>query len=408
MVHASAVPQAPEDTHYGLRAAYESDESPEKVNLVIGAYRDNNGRPWTLPVIRKAEAIFFHDPNRNNEYPPIAGVPEFTAAAQKLILGSESPAIKEGRVCSFQTISGTGAVHLGGAFLSRFLGQSDIYLSDPTWDNHAQVFSNVGLSIKWYPYFSKKTLEVDIEAMLLALQAAPTDSIVLLQPCAHNPTGADLSLNQWERIAQILQARRLLPFFDCAYQGFATGLFHNDNAAIRLFADLGMEMLIAQSFSKNLGLYGHRVGCLHYVGPPNAPDTTLRVASQIAILQRSEISTPPIYGAKLASIVLNDEKLFTEWERDLCIMANRIKEMRIALRQELERLQTPGNWDRITTEIGMFSYTGLSAAQVAQLKDQWHIYMLPSGRVSMAGLNTSNVKYFATAVDAVVRRVTET
>ena len=308
-------------------------------------------------------------------------------------------------MCSFQTISGTGAVHFGGAFLSKFNHQADIYLSRPTWDNHVQVFSNVGLPIKWYPHPSEKALRVDVEGIVSALGEAARGSIVVLQPCAHNPTGTDPSLDQWKRIADIVQARGLFPFFDCAYQGFATGSLSRDNAAICCFVERGMEVLIAQSFSKNLGLYGQRVGCLHYVAPPGVREASLRVASQLAVLQRAEISTPPIYGARAASIVLNDEDLFAEWEEDSRTMSGRISDMRRLLRQELECLKTSGDWGHITDQIGMFSYTGLSTAQVAQIRDDWHVYMLPSGRVSMAGLNTENVKYFARAVDDVVKKV---
>ncbi|EHY59014.1 Aspartate aminotransferase, cytoplasmic [Exophiala dermatitidis] len=403
-----AVPQAPEDPLFGLMAAYRQDTYEKKVDLGIGAYRDNNAKPWVLPVVKKADQILRDDPNLNHEYLPIAGLPEFTSAAQKLILGSDSPAIKEGRAASLQTISGTGAVHLGGLFLSKFLKPTPaIYLSNPTWANHNQIFTNVGLDIKTYPYFSAKTKMLDHEGLLATLKSAPEKSIILLHACAHNPTGVDPTQDQWKQIAEVIRERGHFPFFDCAYQGFASGNLATDNWAIRYFVEQGFELVIAQSFAKNFGLYGERAGAFHFVAAPGskAQDVTKRVASQLAVLQRSEISNPPAYGARIASIVLNDRQLFSEWEEDLRTMSGRIIEMRKSLKAELDRLQTPGSWDHITSQIGMFSFTGISEAQVLAIREKWHVYMTKNGRISMAGLNTGNVKYVAEALDDVVRNV---
>ncbi|RMZ85966.1 hypothetical protein DV737_g24, partial [Chaetothyriales sp. CBS 132003] len=406
---ANLVPQAPEDPLFGLMAAYRKDTSDKKVDLGIGAYRDDNAKPWVLPVVKKADDILRSDPNFNHEYLPIAGLAAFTSAAQKVILGADSPALQDGRVTSLQTISGTGAVHLGGLFLAKFLARPTpaIYLSNPTWANHNQIFSNVHLPVKTYPYFSAKTKALDFEGLIATLDAAPAGSIVLLHACAHNPTGVDPTQEQWVKIAEVVKQRKLFPFFDCAYQGFASGNLAQDSFAIRYFVQHGFELVIAQSFAKNFGLYGERAGAFHYVASPSpsAADTVKRVASQLAILQRSEISNPPIYGAKIASIVLNDAQLFKEWERDLGTMAGRIKDMRKSLKAELDRLGTPGNWDHIVNQIGMFSFTGLSEAQVLAIRSKWHVYMTKNGRISMAGLNTRNVKYFAEAVDDVVRNV---
>ncbi|KEY66063.1 hypothetical protein S7711_09428 [Stachybotrys chartarum IBT 7711] len=403
------VPQAPPDSHYGLRAACRADPEPNKIDLVIGAYRDDNGRPWILPAVRKAEKILYDDGDRTNEYLPIRGMPEFTSAAQRLILGPNSIAIQEGLACSVQTISGTGALHLGGLFLSKFLPRPTppIYISSPTWDNHVRVFGNVSLPIRRYPYYLKSSNSIDFDGMMATLAAATRGSIILLQACAHNHTGLDLSGSQWLVVAQTIRSRGLLPFFDCAYQGFASGSLSQDNRAIRLFVEQGIELIIAQSFAKNLGLYGQRVGCFHFVAAPSpeAHGTVARVASQLALLQRSEISTPPIYGARIASIVLESPQLFADWEEDLRTMSGRIIDMRTALRHELEELKTPGYWNHITEQIGMFSFTGLSEEHVAELKSKWHIYMLADGRVSMAGLNWGNIKRFAHAIDDVVRRL---
>ncbi|KAI5861585.1 pyridoxal phosphate-dependent transferase [Durotheca rogersii] len=404
---AEVVPQAPEDPLFGLMRAYRADQDPNKVDLGIGAYRDDNAKPWVLPVVKKADEILRNDPELNHEYAPIAGIPSFTSKAAELILGgADSPAIKEKRVTSVQTISGTGAVHLGALFLAKFYpGTKKVYLSDPTWANHNQIFTNVGIPIAKYPYFSKETRGLDFEGMKSTLLDAPDRSIVLLHACAHNPTGVDPTLEQWKEIAEVLRRKNHFPFFDTAYQGFASGDLTRDNAAVRYFVEQGFELVVAQSFAKNFGLYGERAGCFHAVtGPaPDAETTIARIASQLAILQRSEISNPPLYGARIASTVLNDPKLFAEWEENLRTMSGRIIAMRKALREKLEELGTPGTWNHITDQIGMFSFTGLSEAQVLKIRSDAHIYMTKNGRISMAGLNTRNVEYVAKAIDKVVR-----
>jgi aspartate aminotransferase len=293
--------------------------------------------------------------------------------------------------------------------LARTLPRStpSIYLPSPTWANHNQIFTNVGLSTLYYPYYSPTTKLLDFEGMLSTLRQAPQQSIVLLHACAHNPTGVDPTEDQWKDIAQVIYGNSLIPFFDCAYQGFASGSLSRDNFAIRHFTDLGIDMLIAQSFSKNLGLYGQRVGCLHVVVAPEvaATDAIKRIASQLSLLQRSEISNPPIYGAQIASTVLNSTSLFEEWQVDLRKMADRIMQMRKSLKDELDHLQTPGQWGCLVRQIGMFAYTGLNKAQVLELRHKWHVYMTEDGRISVAGLNTRNVKFCAQAIDDVVRRV---
>ena len=303
-----------------------------------------------------------------------------------------------------QTISGTGAVHLGALFLAKFYkGNREVYLSNPTWANHKQIFGNVGLPTKDYPYFDKSTNGLDFEAMKASIAAAPERSIILLHPCAHNPTGVDPTLDQWKELAAVMKQKNHFPFFDTAYQGFASGDLSHDAAAIRYFVDQGFELLVSQSFAKNFGIYGERAGCFHFVTAPAADATTTitRVASQLAILQRSEISNPPLYGARIVSTVLNDPTLFKEWEQDLETMSGRIKTMRSALRSKIEALGTPGTWNHITDQIGMFCFTGLSPAQVETLKTEWHIYMTKNGRISVAGLNTHNVDWVAKAFNDV-------
>lgn len=337
-------------------------------------------------------------------------MPSLTSGAARLILGSNCSAISQNRVASIQTISGTGSNHLAGLFLSRFPpagfnpskdSNGVIYVSNPTWANHFSIFKNVGLTVKTYPYFKAETLTLDFEGLIDTLSHANKGEIVLLHACAHNPTGIDPTHEQWAKIADVIIERGLFPFFDCAYQGFASGDLDNDAWAVRHFAERGIEFLVCQSFAKNFGLYGERVGALHVI----AADSTTRDAiySQLCLLQRSEISNPPAYGGRIVSRILNNPDLFAEWQRDLNTMSSRIIDMRHALRSELVRLRTPGTWDHIVTQIGMFSFTGLTPEQVDRMVDEFHVYMTRNGRISMAGLNENNVAYVAKAIDAVVR-----
>ncbi|KAF2092008.1 PLP-dependent transferase [Saccharata proteae CBS 121410] len=402
------VPKAPEDPLFGLMAAFRADTFDRKVDLGIGAYRDDNAKPWVLPVVRKADDILKSDPDLNHEYLPIAGLQHFTSASQKLMLGADSPAIKERRVASLQTISGTGAVHLGALFLAKFYNTASkptVYFSNPTWANHNQIFSNVNLAHKTYPYFSRDTKGLDFDGMISALDSAPEGSIIVLHACAHNPTGVDPTQEQWKKIAEVMASKSHFPFFDCAYQGFASGNLAKDAWAVRYFVELGFELCIAQSYAKNFGLYGERAGCFHFVtgAASDATSTIERIDSQLKILQRSEISNPPAYGARIAALILNDDNLFAEWEANLRTMSGRIIEMRKALREKLEAMGTPGTWNHITDQIGMFSFTGLSEKQVLKIREDAHVYMTKNGRISMAGLNTKNIDYFAKAVDTVVR-----
>lgn len=385
-------------------AAYKADTDPKKVDLGVGAYRDDNAKPWILPVVKKAEVVVNSDPALNHEYLPIAGLATFTSASAKLMFGAESPVIKENRVASLQTISGTGAVHLGGLFLVKYYPRPQnqkLFFSNPTWANHGQIFGNVGLPTATYPYWDPSTKGLNFAGLIEALEAAPDGSIILLHACAHNPTGVDPTREQWVKIAEVVAQKKHFPFFDCAYQGFASGDLENDAWAVRYFAEAGFEMCVAQSYAKNLGLYGQRAGCFHFV--THSEDAKARILSQLEILQRSEISNPPAYGAKIASAVLNDEALFKEWEDNLRTMSGRIIEMRDKVYNKLVALGTPGDWSHITKQIGMFSFTGLSEAQVKRLKEEYHIYLTNNGRISMAGLNSRNVDYFAEAVDKVVR-----
>ncbi|KAF8522207.1 pyridoxal phosphate-dependent transferase [Hysterangium stoloniferum] len=401
----SQVPLAPPDSIFKLTAAYKADSYPQKVNLGVGAYRDDDNKPWVLPVVKKATEILLGDPTLDHEYLPITGLPEYTSAAAKLILGADSPAISEGRAVSVQTISGTGANHLGALFLSRFYtfnGAKQIFLSDPTWANHHAIFKNVSIEPLLYPYYDPRTIGLDFTGFISALQSAPTHSVFLLHACAHNPTGVDPTPEQWDNIAAVMIERSHYAFFDCAYQGFASGDLDNDARAVRSFIAKGVPLLICQSFAKNAGLYGERVGALHVVA--STKDAADRVKSQLSVLQRSEISNPPSYGARVVSLILNNPELFEEWKRDIKTMAHRIIDMRQKLFDILtNELHTPGNWDHILNQIGMFSFTGINPEQSRALVEKGHIYLTTNGRISMAGLNSHNLRYFAESLDKVVR-----
>ncbi|KAH0583985.1 hypothetical protein H2248_009568 [Termitomyces sp. 'cryptogamus'] len=399
------VPLAPPDSIFKLTAAYKADSFEKKINLGVGAYRDDNDKPWVLPVVQKASELILKDTSLDHEYLPITGLASFTSAAAKLILGAASPAIQENRTVSVQTISGTGANHLGALFLSRFYkwgGTPKVYLSKPTWANHQAIFKNVGIEPVDYPYYDPKTIGLDFNGLIGALQNAPNRSVFLLHACAHNPTGVDPTEEQWKAIADVMLAKNHYAFFDCAYQGFASGDLDRDAWAVRHFVNKGVALLVCQSFAKNAGLYGERVGALHVVS--TTKETADRVRSQLSVLQRSEISNPPTYGARVVSLILNDAGLFEEWKEDIKTMAGRIIEMRRELYRLLtEELRTPGNWEHIVNQIGMFSFTGINEGQSRRLVEEEHIYLTGNGRISMAGLNTKNIAYFAEKLDKVVR-----
>jgi len=398
------VPLAPPDSIFKLTAAYKTDTFPKKINLGVGAYRDDDSKPWVLPVVRKATVALLNDPSVDHEYLPITGLPEFTSAAAKLILGSDSVA---NNTVSVQTISGTGANHLGALFLSRFYefnGPKRIYLSDPTWANHFAIMTNVGIEPVTYPYYNPATIGLDFDGFLGSLRSAPARSVFLIHACAHNPTGVDPTREQWGTIADVIQENGHFVFFDCAYQGFASGNLDNDAWAVREFIRRKIPLLVCQSFAKNAGLYGERIGALHVVAP--TAEVASKVKSQLSVLERSEISNPPAHGARLVALILNNPDLFEEWKRDISTMAGRIIDMRKELFRLLtDEFKTPGNWNHIVNQIGMFSFTGINQEQSKALTEKAHVYLTTNGRISMAGLNTKNIRYFAESLDKVVRGV---
>ncbi|QBM90614.1 aspartate aminotransferase [Metschnikowia aff. pulcherrima] len=404
------VKELPPDPLFGLKARYSADTRADKVDLGIGAYRDNNGKPWILPAVEKAERKLISSENYNHEYLSISGYEPFLVEAAKVILGADSKAIKESRVVSQQSLSGTGALHLAGSFLKQFYaGNPTIYLSKPTWANHNQIFTSLGLEVATYPYWDAENKKLNIDEFVKAIQSAPKGSIFLLHACAHNPTGLDPTSLEWTQILQAIAENNHLPLFDSAYQGFASGNLDKDAAPIRNALSLGVissPVLICQSFAKNVGMYGERVGALHVVLPEEGETTQAlkrAVKSQLNKLTRSEISNPPAYGAKVVATILTDDSLRAQWEQDLVTMSSRIIKMRNELKAKLVALGTPGTWDHITSQSGMFSFTGLSPEMVERLEKVHGVYLVSSGRASVAGLNDGNVDKVAKAFDEVIR-----
>uniref|UniRef100_A0A0C9S8G8 Aspartate aminotransferase n=1 Tax=Wollemia nobilis TaxID=56998 RepID=A0A0C9S8G8_9CONI len=395
--------QAPEDPILGVTVAYNKDPSPVKLNLGVGAYRTEEGRPLVLSVVRQAEEALIQDRSRYKEYLPITGLAEFNKLSAKLILGSDSPAIQESRVATVQCLSGTGSLRVGAEFLSKHYSQRIIYIPVPTWGNHPKIFNLGGLSVQTYRYYDPSTRGLDYQGMLEDLSAAPSGAIVLLHACAHNPTGVDPTQEQWQGIRQLVRQKGLLPFFDSAYQGFASGNLDADAYSVRLFVADGGECLIAQSYAKNMGLYGERVGALSIIC--RTENVAKRVESQLKLVIRPMYSSPPIHGATIVATILGDRNLNYNWTLELKSMADRIISMRHQLYDALKARGTPGDWTHIIKQIGMFTFTGLNKDQVSFMTSEYHVYMTSDGRISMAGLSSRTVPHLADGIHAAVTRI---
>ncbi|WOG85669.1 hypothetical protein DCAR_0104860 [Daucus carota subsp. sativus] len=394
--------RAPEDPILGVTVAFNKDPSPSKLNLGVGAYRTEEGKPLVLNVVRQAEKLLVNDSSRNKEYIPIVGLADFNKLSAKLILGANSPAIQENRVTTVQCLSGTGSLRVGAEFLARHYHQRTVYITQPTWGNHPKVFALAGLSVKTYRYYDPATRGLNFQGLLEDLGSAPSGAIVLLHACAHNPTGVDPTPAQWEQIRQLIRSKGLLPFFDSAYQGFASGSLDRDAEPVRMFVADGGECLVAQSYAKNMGLYGERVGALSIVC--KTADVASRVESQLKLVIRPMYSSPPIHGASIVATILKDRSMYHQWTIELKEMAERIISMRQQLFNALKSRGTPGDWSHIIKQIGMFTFTGLNSKQVAFMTKEFHIYMTSDGRISMAGLSSRTVPHLADAIHAAVTR----
>jgi len=395
----------PPDPILGLNDAFNKDTDPKKVNLGVGAYRDDNGKPWMLPSVVEAEKRLLEkgwNGVQQKEYAGIVGIKEFNDASLKFAYGADSPVIKENRVAAAQVLSGTGGGRLAFEFYARFLGKgTTVYMPDPTWANHLPMAKDAGLNLGTYRYYDKKTIGLDFSGMCEDIKNAKDGSVFMLHACAHNPTGVDPTVEQWKELSALMKKKNHLVFFDSAYQGFASGDAEKDAASMRIFVKDGHDIAIAQSYAKNFGLYGERIGCFSMVG--QTAEEADRLLSQIKILIRPMYSNPPIHGARIVATILNDPVLNKQWYAECKSMADRIIVMRDTLKASLAKEGSVRNWDHITSQIGMFCFSGMTPEQVERLRTEFHIYMTKNGRISMAGVTSKNVGYLASAMHQVTK-----
>lgn len=383
------------DPILSLMDTYQADTRASKVNLSIGLYYDAEGRIPTLPSVAEAHRRLLAQGERPALYLPMEGLTDYCVQVQRLLFGDASPALSEGRVATIQTVGGSGALKVGADFLRQYFPQSQVWVSDPTWENHHALFGGAGFIVNTYPYFDPSTGGVAFADMLEAFEQLPARSIVLLHPCCHNPTGADLLPAQWDEVIKVLAERELIPFLDTAYQGFGDGM-QADAYAIRAMTQAGLTLVVSNSFSKIFSLYGERVGGLSVVSA--SAQVAANVHGQLKATVRRNYSSPPSHGARLVSIVLNDEALRTQWLAEVEEMRVRIGSMRAQLASLLRDAFPDGRHDYLLRQKGMFSYTGLSAEHVAHLRRECGIYLIDSGRMCLAGLNAGNVKLVAEAI----------
>lgn len=390
---------APRDPILGLTEAFAADSRSEKVNLGVGVYCDENGRIPLLRAVREAERTRV-EAGVPRGYLPIEGFAAYDAAAQKLLLGADSPLIAAGRLVTAQALGGTGALKIGADFIKRINPRATVLISDPSWENHRALFEGAGFVVSTYPYYDPATHGVNFPGMCAALRAAPAGTVVALHACCHNPTGVDLTLEQWREVASICKARDLVPMLDIAYQGFGEGV-EADAAAVRLFAEQDLPFFVASSFSKSFSLYGERVGALTIV--TGSRDESARVLSQLKRVIRTNYSNPPAHGSAIVAAVLGDPRLRALWEEELAEMRNRIKAMRRALVDGLKARGVGRDLSFVLRQNGMFSYSGLSAAQVERLRNEFAIYAVSTGRICVAALNSRNIDHVCDALAALLK-----
>lgn len=387
------------DPILSLMETFKQDPRTNKVNLSIGLYYDEQGIIPQLQAVAAAEEQLKAEPQQASLYLPMEGLNAYRNAIAPLLFGADHPMLKAGRIASIQTLGGSGALKVGADFLKRYFPNSGVWVSDPTWDNHVAIFNGAGFEVKSYPWYDAETNGVKFDAFLAALKALPKQSIVLLHPCCHNPTGADLTDAQWDQTVEVLKAQELIPFLDIAYQGFGAGM-EADAYAIRAIAAAGLPALVSNSFSKIFSLYGERVGGLSIVC--DSAEEAGRVLGQLKATVRRNYSSPPNFGAQVVARVLNDDALKANWLAEVEAMRLRIIAMRKTLVDVLSTALPGKNFDYLLKQRGMFSYTGLSAQQVERLREEFGIYLVGSGRICVAGLNSNNVQQVAQAFAAVM------
>lgn len=392
------VDMAPRDPILGLTEIFLADTNPKKVNLGVGVYYGEDGKVPLLECVRRAEQALAQNA-APRAYLPIDGLPAYDKAVQSLVFGVDAGAIREKRVVTVQALGGTGGLKIGADFLRRLLPQAQVWISDPSWENHRALFENAGFKVNTYPYYEAATHGVNFSGMLAALKSLPPGAIVVLHACCHNPTGVDLTADQWTEVIDTVTARGLLPFLDIAYQGFGDSL-DADGDAVRRFTEAGGPVFVANSFSKSFSLYGERVGALSVVTA--SADEAARVLSQIKRIIRTNYSNPPTHGGKVVAAVLESAELRALWEQELGQMRERIRGMRQALVQKIQS-RAKADFGFVVRQRGMFSYSGLSRDQVIALREKYSVYAIETGRICVAALNNANLDYVADSIAEVIR-----
>jgi aromatic-amino-acid transaminase len=392
----TAVEMAPRDPILGLNEQFNADPNPAKVNLGVGVYYDDNGKLPLLKCVQEAEKQLVESAKPRG-YLPIDGIAAYDKAVQGLVFGADSAIVTEGRVATVQAVGGTGGLKIGADFLKRLNPNATVLISDPSWENHRALFTNAGFKVETYPYYDAAKRGVNFDGMLAALNAAPAGTIVVLHACCHNPTGYDITPAQWDQVVAAVKARGLVPFLDMAYQGFGEGI-QEDGAVIQKFVAAGLDFFVSTSFSKSFSLYGERVGGLSVAC--QSKEEAARVLSQLKVVIRTNYSNPPTHGAQVVATVLTTPALRAMWEEELAGMRLRIKQMRVALQDKLKAAGVKQDMSFITQQKGMFSYSGLSQAQMQRLRSEFGIYGVDSGRICVAALNSKNI-------DAVVKAIAQ-
>ncbi|MFA5866256.1 MAG: amino acid aminotransferase [Phycisphaerae bacterium] len=388
------IEQAPADPILGLTEAFNADKNPNKVNLGVGVYQDGTGKVPVLETVREAESRW-HEQETSKSYLPIDGVPAYNKAVGGLLLGADSSLMSEGRAVTIQSLGGTGALKVGADFLKRFFPQSVVWISQPSWENHRQLFEATGFAVENYPYYEPQSHGLNFEGMVGAIKKLPARSIVLLHACCHNPTGVDPSREQWRVLVDVFKGSDLIPFIDFAYQGFGDGI-EEDAFAVRSFAAAGISCLIASSFSKSFSLYRERVGALTLL--TSSAEESKRVLSQLKRVIRTNYSNPSSHGAQVAAMILSDPDLRGRWQLEVAQMRERILTMRTLFVKTLAQKGVKRDFGFITKQKGMFSYTGLSKETVQKLRSEYGIYMVDSGRICVAAMNEKNLPAVCQAI----------
>ncbi|CAG8937287.1 unnamed protein product [Penicillium salamii] len=401
------IPEGRKEPLEALVTKFRADTDPNRTSLLVGVYKTDEGKAYVLPSVKEAKKRIFNDPDWHHEYRPSAqGSQAYRDLSHKLLFGDHR-LVREKRIVSTQTLGASGGCHVGAALLKNHYGpwkqtgNAEIFLPSETWLNHPYVFQAVGIKTSLLPYFSSKNNTFDFERYADAIRSLPAQSVVLLQSGAQNPTGCDPSLDQWRELASIFLQRGHLAFFDAAYPGFASGDIDEDLASVRLFAEQEIPLIFVSTYGKSFGLYSERVGILSVLA--SSEEVGKRIEVQLKLLARAETGSPPDFGSKLVETVLADEALERQWRGEVRDMAERLKHRRRALREGLEKLETPGSWRHITEQNGMFSYVGLSVEQVTILREKYHIYLQDTGRISIAGLNDFNLEYVVQSISAIVK-----